>query len=297
MISFQLTSTDSDYPPLLREIHDPPSRLWGGGDRTLLSKGLRVAIVGARECTPYGEESAFRLARDLADAGVVVVSGLALGIDSAAHRGALEGCGGKGTTVAVLGCGMDLNYPVENFELKKKIASQGVMITEYPPGTGTSRWTFPQRNRIISGLSSGVVVVEAGLKSGSLITANFALEQGREVFAVPGNINSPKSAGTSRLIQNGAKLVTKVEDILDELKYQTVKRVSSEDRPLFREEEGASGEEQRILALLSNGSQNMDELIDSTGYSLERLSSLLVELEIGGRVQSLPGGRYIRRGD
>lgn len=284
---FHLTREDAEYPPLLREIHAPPEHLWGEGDAQVLSQGVCVAVVGARECTAYGEKAAFDFAKALVQVGVTVVSGLAYGIDTAAHRGALEG-GGK--TVAVLGCGLDIPYPSENLDLKKKIARSGAVITEFADGTGPAPWTFPQRNRIISGLSRGVLVVEAGIKSGSLITAKLALEQGREVFALPGNIDSPMSAGTHRLIQNGAKLAATVYDILEELNMDAAPASRGEKVPEI------SAEENEVLTLLSNGPRYMDELVSISGFSVEKMSVLLMEMEIGGRIKSLPGSRFERIG-
>lgn len=281
---FQLKPSDSGYPDLLQNIHDPPPHLWGEGDPKFLSDGTRLAIVGARECTPYGVKVAFDLAREAVKAGLVVVSGLAYGIDTAAHRGALEG-GGK--TVAVLGCGIDIPYPAENLELKRRIAQSGAVITEFSPGTRATAWSFPQRNRIISGLSRGVVVVEAGEKSGSLITADFALQQGREVFAVPGNIDSPKSVGTNRLIQSGAKLVSGIGEILEEFRWIVPPLASRR-----MEASGATKEETVLLRLLAEGPCLMEELLQGSGLPVERLSTLLVEMEIGGRIKSLPGSRF-----
>lgn len=276
-----ITPSSSEYPELLKHISDPPSQFWCEGDLQVTSLSC-VAVVGARECTPYGEKAAFDLSKSLAQAGVVVVSGLALGIDTAAHKGALAG-GGK--TIAVLGCGMDIPYPSENISLKKNIFQNGVVISEYAPGTQATVWSFPRRNRIISGLSLGVVVVEAGLKSGSLITANLALQQGRDVFAVPGNISSPLSAGTHRLIQSGAKLVNSVEDILEELKLGV--------KTSFKEiKENISHAEKKLLHLLSNGPRHMDELLEATGSPMNELSSLLIEMELNGKIRSLPGSCF-----
>jgi DNA processing protein len=284
----EIMREDSRYPGLLREIHDPPRRLWVQGDCDF--GGLLVAVVGARECTPYGEKATYELSRDLARAGVTVVSGLAYGIDTAAHKGALDG-GGK--TVAVLGCGIDLPYPARNQGLKEKIAANGTVVTEFAPGTEASPWTFPQRNRIISGLSRGVVVVEGGVKSGSLITADFALQQGREVFAVPGPITSPQSEGPNRLIQNGAKLVLSVADILDELGASA--QLPLTDRP-SSEDDSESREALTVLKLLNEGSKHMDDLIASSGIGVGTMSGLLVDLEIRGKVGSLPGGFFERKG-
>ncbi len=285
-----ITRDDSRYPALLCSIHDPPRLLWCDGDVGLLSGKECVAVVGARECTPYGEQAAFEIARDLARSGVVVVSGLAYGIDTAAHRGALE-AGGR--TIAVLGCGIDVIALQGNRELQGQIAAEHLLISEYPPGTEAAPWNFPQRNRIVSGLSRGVVVVEAGTRSGSLITASLALDQGREVFAIPGNINAPLSVGTNRLIQSGAKLVASVADILEEL------GLSREGVTLAEKMEGseANGTEERILALLAQGPRHMDELVETCGCPVATISSLLLDLEMGGKVRSLPGSRFARGGN
>jgi DNA processing protein len=285
-VSFHLIRESSNYPALLRKIHDPPRELWGEGDLQSLSLGFFIAIVGARECTPYGEQTAFKLAKELAQVGVTVVSGLAYGIDTAAHKGALAG-GGK--TIGVLGCGIDVNYPAGNVGLRKQMIQNGAVISELAPGTKGAPWTFPQRNRIISGLSRGTVVVEAGLKSGSLITTHSALEQGREVFAVPGNISSPMSEGCHRLIQTGAKLVTGVKDILEEF-GEEFKTGVSKKTPVVGVE--VSKEEGAVLKLLSVGPLHMDELLASSGLSIEKMSTVLIELEMGGRIKSLPGSRF-----
>jgi DNA processing protein len=292
-MTFEITPEDPNYPDSLKNIHDPPRRLWVLGDRDF--SGLLVAVVGARECTPYGEKVAHDLARDLAAAGAVVVSGLAYGIDTAAHCGALDG---GGRTIAVLGCGIDLPYPAGNVKLKERIAENGCVISEFAPGTEAAPWTFPKRNRIISGLSRGVVIVEAGLKSGSLITAELALQQGRDVFAVPGPVTSKQSEGTNRLIQNGAKLVLSARDILDEWDSNAQIRV-------FGEEKGGSppapkapepGDAGEVLKLLSGGPRHVDDLVASSGFNVTKMSGLLVDLEIRGRIRSLPGGLYEETG-
>ena len=205
-----ITLDDPDYPARLQQIHDPPPRLYVNGQ---LPSEPMIAIVGSRRATPYGRRAAHRLARDLSDAGVVVVSGLARGIDAAAHRGALEG---RSPTVAVMATGLDRIYPPEHAELAQQIAASGAVITEAENGTLPLPGRFPVRNRIISGLSLGVVVVEAAQRSGALITARMAAEQGREVFCVPGSIENPLAIGGHQLIKDGAKLVQTVEDVLDE---------------------------------------------------------------------------------
>ncbi len=293
MTSFFLTKEDPRYPDSLKQISDPPEMLWGEGEVESLSDGVLVAIVGSRECTPYGRKAAFELAKGLGENGVTVVSGLAYGIDAAAHDGALKG-GGK--TVAVLGCGIDVPYPAKNQILKKEIALNGAVITDLEPGTNGTNWTFPKRNRIISGLSRGVVVVEAAAKSGALITADLALQQGRDVFAVPGDIHSKMSEGTHRLIQQGAKLVATVRDILEELNL-TVRPREIPPTPLCKR--GAKGgfpetPEEKVLSLLSETPRHVDELIASTQIPLPSLSEILVQLEIDGKITAHPGSCYTR---
>ncbi len=285
----QISRDDSQYPVLLKEIHDPPSLLWVEGDGSLLSQSRCLAVVGARVCTPYGEKIAFDLSRELAQVGVTIVSGLAHGIDTAAHQGALAG-GGK--TIAVLGHGIHCRVSNEKKNLWEKIIKNGAIISEFEPTFPGSQWTYPQRNRIISGLSYGVVVVEAGLRSGSLITAHLALQQGREVFAVPGSITSPLSVGTHHLIQNGAKLVTGIKDILDELKFSGLS--SPIQRSFFENAEISqdSEDESKILKLLGAGPRQMDELLDSSGCSVEKMSCVLLEMEMNGKIESLAGNRF-----
>lgn len=290
MTSFFLTKDDPRYPDSLRQISDPPEMLWGEGSVESLSAlpdGALIAIVGSRECTPYGRKAAFELAKGLGENGVTVVSGLAYGIDAAAHDGALKG-GGK--TIAVLGCGIDVPYPAKNQILKKEIVSNGAVITELEPGTSGTNWTFPKRNRIISGLSRGVVVVEAAAKSGALITADLALQQGRDVFAVPGDIHSKMSEGTHRLIQQGAKLVATVQDILEELNLA----VRQKEIPFRKPPRGLETPEEKVLSLLSETPRHVDELIASTQIPLPSLSEILVQLEIGGKITALPGSCFVR---
>ena len=287
-----LSFKDPHYPEPLRQIDESPKTLWYQGDLSLLSGEKMIAIVGARECSPYGHEVAFQLAKDLVKAGVTVVSGLALGIDTAAHHGALAG---GGQTIAVLGCGLDIPYPERNLDLKQEIAEKGLVVSEFSPGMGASRWTFPRRNRIISGLCRGVVVVEAGIKSGSLITAEWALQQGREVFAVPGPVSSPSSQGTHHLIQNGAKLITGVGDILEELSWSQKSDLQKmENQKVDLKELQGTHEEKQVLTLLAAGPRNMDELIDEVGFPVQTMSEILMSLELDGKVKSLPGSRFER---
>lgn len=223
-----VTIGDADYPELLMNISAPPIALYVKGDISLLSSDLAIAMVGTRNATPYGKRAAFNFGLELAKRGITVVSGGAVGIDSYSHRGALQ-AGGK--TVCVLGCGIEYDYLKKNEELRNNIAKTGALVSEYPPDYPASRFTFPQRNRIISGLAKGVLVVEAGVKSGSLITANLALEQNRDVFAVPGDISSDVSYGTNRLIKAGAKPVTEIADILEEYYGITDNEIKNVLRP------------------------------------------------------------------
>jgi DNA processing protein len=248
---------------LLRAIHDPPTRLYlrGDGDAGLLAQPA-VAIVGARACSPYGAQVARMLGRELAAAGVVVVSGLARGIDGEAHRGALET---DGHTVAVLGCGIDLHYPAGHATLAQSIGERSLIISEYEPGVEPAPWRFPARNRIIAGLCAATVVVEARERSGALITADFALEEGREVFAVPGEITSALSVGANALLRLGATPLTTAADVLESLGIQSVPERAAPDNP--------------ILDLLP---ATADELVRKTGLAVGEVIAALAELEVAG---------------
>ena len=281
------------FPEQLRTIHDAPKILYGEGDPNVLQKNM-IAIVGARECTEYGATLAYDFGCELAKAGLVVVSGLALGIDTKAHEGALAG---GGETVAVLGCGLDCNYLASNRPLRERIIKQGAVVTEYPAEAEAFAPNFPKRNRIISGLSQAVIVIEAGLKSGSLITGRWALEQGREIFAVPGSIRSRMSDGTNRLIQRGAKLITKVEDVFEELPWLAGVRLDGvrlAQNEKLSYTAAPSGDEEKILQLLSDRPLSIDGIAVGSELQVEKVSALLVELEIAGRVKGLPGGNFVR---
>jgi DNA processing protein len=279
-----LTVLDSEYPAVLKEIHSPPLALYVRG--ALESRDRHaVAVVGTRHPTHYGMETAGKLAFLLAQAGYTVVSGLALGIDTAAHEGALKA---KGRTLAVIGGGMEKLYPPSNAKLADAIAGSGAVLSEYPMARSPDKTTFPVRNRIVSGLSLGVLVIEAGRTSGALQTANQALEQGRAVFAVPGRIDSPASWGTHELIKNGARLVTGLEDILSEfedLVARPVGRVAATARPAARVE----GLEASILDLLCKGETDVDSLIRSSGAGAADVNSTLICLEMKKLVRMLPG--------
>lgn len=293
-----LTILDPDYPARLKTIHDPPPVLSASGSFDE-SDHHAVAVVGTRDATPAGLAVAERLSRGLAEVGFTVVSGLARGIDGAAHRGALE-AGGR--TIAVLGCGIDRTYPAMHRSLRKKVEERGAVLSELPPGAQAHPYHFPKRNRIISGLSLGVIVVEAAPQSGSLITARLAAEQGREVFAVPGPVLSEQSRGTNGLIKQGAKLVETVEDILDELTAQCEPsfltrmqdRLASSMRPVQSGMTPLEGDEARLYAALSAEPIHIDELIAKTGLPAASVSSLLLALELKGAVRQLPGPSCVR---
>lgn len=271
----RLGKHDAAYPPLLLEIHDPPRTLYvrGDADLSLLARPA-VAIVGARACSPYGAQVARLLGRELGGADLVVVSGLARGIDGEAHRGALEA---GGVTVAVLGCGIDRDYPAAHGQLARRICERGLIVSEYEAGVEPAPWRFPARNRIISGLAAATVVVEAREKSGALITADFALEQNRSVFAVPGEITSGLSAGTNRLIREGAAPLTSVQDVLDELGLS----------PPAAPAASCGAEADPLLARLAERPWTADELGTSTGLGAAELAAALAELElVGAAVES-----------
>ncbi len=294
-----ITCADPRYPPLLKEIFEPPVLLYARGDVSLLSRPC-VAIVGSRKPTPYGSAVAERLASELAGRGLAIASGMARGIDSAAHRGALAG-GGK--TIAVLGCGMDLCYPSENKKLKAEIENKGVVISEFSLGTFAAPQNFPIRNRIISGLSLGVMVVEAAQYSGSLITARLAMEQNREVFAVPGAITNKNSWGPNTLIKQGAKLVQDWKDVIEELPASIRQELlaapisESSDAPaasLFTE--SLSEIEQALCELLLvESSTHIDALLTALPRSTSpEILSALLELELKGRIRQLPGKNFVK---
>lgn len=278
---------DADYPALLANIYRPPMVLYIKGDpRVLNQPGL--AVVGSRAATSYGLKIARDLSSQLAAMGLVIVSGLALGIDTAAHAGALA-VGGK--TVAVLGSGLDVLYPPSNQRLAEQISCTGAMVSEYPLGTKPDSFRFPARNRIISGLTRGVLVVEAAQRSGSLITARLALEEGREVFAIPGRVDSVKSAGTHRLLQEGAKLVGSIDDIFDELGWQK-ERPKAAPSPGKEEIAALDQEEKLVLSLLDVYPKQIDALITETRLGAATVNGVLMRLELCGLVEALPGQQY-----
>ena len=290
-----ITLHDPRYPTLLKNIPDPPSILFVHGDADLLSQ-WQIALVGSRNPTASGRDTAFDFARFLAEGGLTITSGLALGIDAAAHKGALAA---QGKTVAVLGTGLDRVYPAKHRELAHEIASTGALVSEFPLGTSPRAENFPRRNRIISGLSLGTLVVEAALRSGSLITARMAIEQGREVFAIPGSIHNPLVRGCHRLIREGAKLVETATDILEELGAlagveATTKMISAQETDHKLE---LDSDYQLLFGSLGYDPIAIDVLIERCGLTAEAVSSMLLLLELQGQVESLPGGRYVRVGN
>lgn len=274
-----LCKEENKYPENLKYIYDPPEILYKKG--SILDKDRNaVAIVGARKASTYGKWVAYKLASDLAQKGITVISGMAYGIDTAAHRGALDH---GGRTFAVLGCGLDTCYPKSNYKLMLEIEKNGALLSEYPVGTKPLAGNFPARNRIISGIAKGVVIVEANIKSGSLITAEFALEQGRDVFAIPGNINSPLSMGTNKLIQEGAKLITSIEDVLEELDIEINNVEEQKDVQL-------SQIEKEVYDIILNKQPIHIELLQiETLINADKISGIVTILELKGLIQQLPG--------
>jgi DNA processing protein len=279
------------YPDLLKEIYNPPYLLYVKGNSGVLKRNC-IAIVGSRNASYYGKKVAFKLAGQLARAGFTIVSGLARGIDSYAHKGALAV---GGSTIAVMGNGLDVIYPREKFQLMKEIPNDGLLLSEYPPGTSPLKGNFPARNRLISGLSLGVVVVEASERSGALITADFALEQNREVFAVPGNINSATSAGTNNLIKEGAKIVNGVEDILEEFPAIVFQSTVNKDSGtgLIRNVTGET--ENKVLRLIGTQPVHIEQLLAESSLKINELNTLLTYLEVEGHIQRLSGNYFIVR--
>lgn len=284
---------DAQYPLLLKHLADPPAFLFCQGNLSLLHEP-QIAIVGSRKATAGGLENAYQFAAELSSRGFVVTSGFALGIDTQAHEGALTGVGG---TVAVLGTGLDQTYPQRNAGLRDRVREQGLIVTEFPLETPPKRENFPQRNRIISGLSCGVLVVEADVRSGSLITARQALDQGREVFAIPGSIHNPLAKGCHVLIQQGAKLTMSADDILEEI--QVLTRVTSVSLPQSSgprtgtaqaHSESLSASEDQVLAALGYERCDVDALMEQTGLSISEILNAVCMLELKGVVQSVPGG-------
>ena len=304
-----VTCEDPIYPRDLLNIYDYPPLLYVQG--SLCPEEICVAVVGSRLASVYGRYTTEKISRELALQGITVVSGLARGIDAAAHRGALAG---KGRTIAVLGCGLDIVYPPENEGLAGAVIAHGALITEFPFGTPPNAPNFPSRNRIISGISLGVVVVEAGEKSGSLITARIAAEQGRSVFAVPGEIGAAGSRGTHRLIKQGAMLVENIEDILEEILPQAGRSPSASNEPAVSsrldapapdpekttaparvEMAGLGNQEQRLLSLIPSRPVDIDTLITSSGLTAQEVLNALLILELRGLIRQMPGKQFLRK--
>jgi DNA processing protein len=280
---------EEQYPKNLLSIYDPPPFLFVKGEITKEDKNA-IAIVGCRSASAYGKRITENIARELADRGITIISGMARGIDSIAHNSALKD---KGRTIAVFGSGLDVIYPPENRKLADKIISSGALISEFTMQTKPEAPNFPRRNRLISGLSLGVVVVEAGAKSGALLTANCALEQNREVFAIPGNLGAKTSEGTNRLIKQGAKLVTSVEDILEELRM-TIQGIKSPSGIKSEEDlSHLSEKEKNIYQLLSGEPYHIDKIATQASISVSDALSLLLSLELKGMVKQLSGKMFI----
>ncbi|MFH1393107.1 MAG: DNA-processing protein DprA [Patescibacteria group bacterium] len=283
-----IKKSSPNYPEILKEISGAPKQLYVRGELPD-NHEMNFAIVGTRAASEYGKTLASKIAKELAELGFNIVSGLALGIDTMAHSGALEG---KGRTIAVLGSAIDdaSIYPSANFKLVRQIISSGgAVISEYAPGTKSEIWFFPERNRIISGLSRGVLVVEAPEKSGALITARMALEQNRDVFAIPGSIFSKNSVGTNTLIKSGAKVVTSVDDILEELNLTELKtKKKSNDK------EGLSDEEKTILDIIEKEPINIDKICETSKMSASQVLSAVSVLEIKGIIKNIGGGKFAR---
>lgn len=281
-----ITLHDPLYPPQLKEINSPPPLLFIRGNKTLLTQP-QISIVGSRNPSALGKQTAIDFAQTLARSGFTITSGLALGIDAASHQGALNA---GGYTIAVAGTGLDRVYPARNKELATKIAETGAIISEFPPGTAAKANHFPRRNRIISGLCIGLLVVEAAKQSGSLITARMALEDNREVFAIPGSIHNPLARGCNALIKEGAKLVESTQDIFDELgEYnQQPEKISQENF-----QSTLDLEQQNLLNLIMFSPTSVDWLVQESGFSVEVISSMLLMLELQGSIATAPGG-YIR---
>lgn len=285
--NYVLTLADVDYPAQLKEIAQPPPVLFVKGNPKLLMSP-QIAMVGSRNPSTLGVKTAFEFAESLASAGFSITSGMALGIDAASHQGALHA---TGLTIAVAGTGLDRVYPARNKQLATEIAERGALVSEFPPGTIAKANHFPRRNRIISGLCMGLLVVEAAQQSGSLITARMALEENREVFAIPGSINNPLARGCNALIRQGAKLVETVEDIFEELDHYN--HIHNKQRPEIQKT-GLDLEQQNLLNLINYDPTTVDALVQESGYAVEIISSMLLVLELQGYITSAAGGSYFR---
>ena len=298
----KITPNDAEYPKNLRNIHTPPKQLYVNG--TLLEQDeMAVAIVGSRRASVYGLETSERLGFELAMRGVTVVSGMAIGIDSASHRGALKA---KGRTIAVMGSGHGFIYPPQNKKMYGEIVATGAVITEYENDVEPFPGQFPARNRIISGLSLGVVVVEAAKNSGALITANFAAEQGRTVFAVPGKVSSSTSSGTNELIKDGACLIQSVDDILEELSIAEIDPAAEKGRGALDDKISAqtkayiynslTDDERKVYKNLSDEPIHLDEIMEKSGIEHAKASKVLLNLELKKLIAQLPGKQFVKKG-
>ncbi|MGE4213643.1 MAG: DNA-processing protein DprA [Anaerotignaceae bacterium] len=282
-----ISINDRCYPHLLREIADPPVGLYIKGQLPD-NDCVMVSVIGARRCTDYGRNMAFKLSKDLAKDGVITVSGMARGIDSMGHKGTLEA---NGKTIAVLGFGHKNCYPPENKSLMEEIGKTGCLISEYPPDTEATRYNFPQRNRIIAGISQGLIVVEAGKKSGTLITVDFALDDGRTVMTLPANITSKASEGTNELIKQGCPIVTCAEDVLFELGIEKMKKQQKNEEKLDFD---LSDEEKKIYGLIGSEAVTLEHITKMLKMPVQDIQYILTMLELGAAIQKLPGDKYIR---
>lgn len=286
-----VTLADSDYPQALLNIPDPPLLLYVKGHRDLLNQAA-LAIVGSRNATPQGIKNAEAFAKSLSDAGLCILSGMAHGIDAAAHRGGLSG---QGSSIAIVGTGLDKVYPAANRDLAHQLANQGALVSEFPLGTPPLAANFPRRNRLISGMSVGCLVVEASLQSGSLITARLALEQGRDVFAIPGSIHTPQSKGCHALIKQGAKLVETAQDILEELgNLMVLPTCNSLTQTIDTQSLETLTIDSALLEHLGSDPVDVDTLSTRCGLTIAELSAMLLTLELSGYISVLPGGLYQR---
>ena len=296
-----LTWDDPAYPAALRQIYDPPPVLYVRGNPELLAR-YSIAIVGSRKPSPYGVQVAEKLARELAAHGLVIVSGMARGVDASAHRGALDGFkqSGRGATIGVLGTGIDVIYPKENRKLYEEASQHGCLISEFPLGSFAAPQNFPVRNRIIAGMTLGVVVVEGAQYSGSLITARLAMEFGREVYGVPGNVTSEGSFGPNQLIKQGAKLVTGWEDVVEELPNDIraelfpVESVPSEERATLLEATLSDSEKALYTLMTVDKPRHVDELMELSGLTSSEVLATLFELEMRGAVRQMPGKHFVK---
>lgn len=287
-----ITPDDNEYPVGLFDLKDYPQGLFCRGKMLDMNSNILIGMVGARKCSSYGYDCAKTLARKVASEGAIIVSGMALGIDSAAHEGALSS---NAPTIAVLGCGVNLAYPPSNHGLMKRIIETGLVISEYPVNTKTSKFTFPERNRIIAGMSKGVAVIEANLKSGSLITARLANKYGRDLFAVPGNINSDSSTGTNSLIKSGAVMVTSAADITEPYKERLTELSSARSKSASCNAYSAGSSDNNgntILKFVTAEPKTVDTLSAEAGLAPQQVSTALLMLELTGDVISCPGGKY-----